>query len=115
MNNVNAINYSVNKLLYYNFMENFLNFIKMSFVRYDTNFLQILYDELFNKLLLQIFTKLFDSYITFIIPYGRYKSDNGKNVFIEEYIEYNDIEEINSQTIQCNEENKIACPLRQIY
>ncbi|ETW53515.1 hypothetical protein PFUGPA_04530 [Plasmodium falciparum Palo Alto/Uganda] len=30
MNDVNVINYSVNKLLYYNFMENFCNFIKMS-------------------------------------------------------------------------------------
>ncbi|EWC90219.1 hypothetical protein PFNF54_00981 [Plasmodium falciparum NF54] len=29
MNDVNVINYSVNKLLYYNFMENFCNFIKM--------------------------------------------------------------------------------------
>lgn len=54
MNDVNVINYSVNKLLYYNFMENFCNFIKMSYVRYDTIFLQI-------------FTKLFNSYITSII------------------------------------------------
>ncbi|SOV76769.1 conserved Plasmodium protein, unknown function [Plasmodium reichenowi] len=59
MNNVNVINYSVNKLLYYNFMENVCNFIKMSYVRYDTNFLQI-------------FTKIFNSYITSIMPYDRY-------------------------------------------
>ncbi|SOV11642.1 conserved Plasmodium protein, unknown function [Plasmodium sp. gorilla clade G2] len=51
--------------------------------------------------------KYWNYYITFIISYGRYKFDRGKNGFIEEFIDYNNIEEIDNQTIQSNEENSL--------
>ncbi|SOV21329.1 conserved Plasmodium protein, unknown function [Plasmodium sp. DRC-Itaito] len=36
------------------------------------------------------------------------KFDRGKNDFIEEFIDYNNIEEIDNQTIQSNEENSLS-------
>ncbi|SOV11886.1 conserved Plasmodium protein, unknown function [Plasmodium gaboni] len=36
------------------------------------------------------------------------KFDRGKNDFIEEFIDYNNIEEIDNQRIQSNEENSLS-------
>ncbi|CRG97901.1 conserved Plasmodium protein, unknown function [Plasmodium gallinaceum] len=74
-NNISIMKNNTDKLLYYNFMDEFLNYIETNFFR-NKRFSNIKDNELCNNLILQKFTKILDIYISSVIPYGRFYRNN---------------------------------------
>ncbi|CRH00543.1 conserved Plasmodium protein, unknown function [Plasmodium relictum] len=81
-NNISIIKNNTEKLFYYNFMREFLNYIETNFLR-NKSFSNVNDSGLYNNLMLRKFTKILDIYISYTIPYGRF---TGNNSFFLNYL-----------------------------
>ncbi|SBT71754.1 conserved Plasmodium protein, unknown function [Plasmodium malariae] len=75
---ITIIENNTTKLLYYNFMNDFLNFVETNIGRYNHSIITTTtsYNTVYNKIELQKFTNCLDSYIICVIPYGRLNKEN---------------------------------------
>ncbi|GAW81432.1 conserved Plasmodium protein, unknown function [Plasmodium gonderi] len=70
-NPMDVIRNNTNKLLYYNFMNDFLNYIKNNMKKWTTLLMTSNRKIKYDKLVFQKISTILDAYVTSIIPYGK--------------------------------------------
>ncbi|VWU50277.1 conserved protein, unknown function [Hepatocystis sp. ex Piliocolobus tephrosceles] len=85
---VDVIKNNICKLLYYNFMNDFLNYVESNAIKYNYIFNRNNNEQLYVKKKLQDFTNKLDFYLLSVIPYGRVMGEH-TNYFFRNYMEKN--------------------------